>query len=336
MLTKLALLGKNCLENRKLLDEYLPPDEWTMGVWVPGEPDEALFDLVKDVEVMVPAGDVLITRRLVPALAHAQELKFLQIPFAGHDWLAPERLPGGAVACNVTEHASTVAEYVIHGILEQEIGLRRIDADFRSGSWKFSGSVTAGVYHGEIRDKTLGLIGYGNIAREAAKRAAAFDMRVISIARRKRPAPRPLAWLGTRSDLGRLLDESDYVVLACSLTDETRGMIGETELAGMKDTAILVNVSRGPVVDEEALFNALKLRRIRGAVIDVWYAYPGQDDPAPRPSRFPFHELASVVMTPHCGARTREGDTRRWKMIGENLRRWKRGEPLANMVMDHR
>jgi len=169
-----------------------------------------------------------------------------------------------------------------------------------------------------------------------ATRAAAFDLRVISISRRRRPAPRPLAWLGTRTDLDRLLDESDYLVLACSLTDETRGMIGETELARMKDTAILVNVSRGPVVDEKAFFKALKLGRIRSAVIDVWYAYPGQDDPSPRPSRFPFHELASVVMTPHCGARTREGDTRRWKMIGENLRRWKRGEPLANVVMDHR
>ena len=336
MITKIALLGKNCVENRKILDDYLPPAEWETGVWLPGEPDEDLFDLARKVDVMVPAGDVLMSRRLFPALAQCRKLKLLQIPFAGHDWLKPERLPRGAVACNVTEHASTVAEFVIHGILEQEIRLCRIDADFRSGSWKYSGSVTAGAYHGEIREKTLGIIGYGNIGRELAKRAAAFDMRVIAIARNSRPAEEPLAWLGGRADLDRLLDESDYLVLACSLTDETRGLLGESELGRMKDTAILANVSRGPVVDEQALFTALKHRRIRGAFIDVWYAYPTRENPAPLPSRFPFHELDNVIMTPHCAGRTMGGDARRWKTVGENLRQWKQGKPLKNIVMDHR
>jgi phosphoglycerate dehydrogenase-like enzyme len=113
-------------------------------------------------------------------------------------------------------------------------------------------------------------------------------------------------------------------------------MIGRAELERAKDSAILVNVARGPVVDEAALYEALKTRRIRGAFIDVWYTYPGQDNPAPLPSQFPFHELDNVIMTPHCAGRTREGDIRRWKTVGENLRRWRQGEPLMNVVMDNR
>ena len=121
-------------------------------------------------------------------------------------------------------------------------------------------------------------------------------------------------------------------MIACPLTTETRGLIDARRLTLMQDSAVLINIARGELVDESALFTALSDRKIAGAALDVWWRYPDDDDPAPRPSRFPFWDLPNVLMTPHVAAWTDGMLSRRWKKIAANLDRFANGEPLENVV----
>jgi phosphoglycerate dehydrogenase-like enzyme len=121
------------------------------------------------------------------------------------------------------------------------------------------------------------------------------------------------------------------VVLALPLSAETTGIIGASELAAMKPSAFLINVARGDVVDETALYNALRDRTIAGAAIDVWYRYPGADGTG-MPANLPFHELPNVIMTPHIAGSTEPTFFYRWELINENLRRIGTGEPFVNVV----
>jgi phosphoglycerate dehydrogenase-like enzyme len=130
-----------------------------------------------------------------------------------------------------------------------------------------------------------------------------------------------------------LLPQCDFVLIACPLTAETRGLIDARRLRLMRPQAVLVNVARAAIVDEEALFQALSSRSIAGAVLDVWYAYPTAEEPQAKPSRFPFESLDNVTMTPHASAWTDELIARRWRFIAANLDRFARGEALQNVVI---
>ena len=173
---------------------------------------------------------------------------------------------------------------------------------------------------------------YGQIGAEVAKRANAFGMRVIGVRRRQQPTPAFLDWLGTADRLDELLAESDFVIIACDLNDATRGMIDEGQFAKMKPTGVLINVSRGAVVNEADLFRALEQKRIGGAVIDVWYNYLQPDEPDPWPANFPFEKLDNTILSaPECGW-TLEQVARRWSFVARNLNRALKGEPRVNVL----
>jgi phosphoglycerate dehydrogenase-like enzyme len=157
-------------------------------------------------------------------------------------------------------------------------------------------------------------------------------MRILAIAATPRPLEPAPDWLGGPGELDHLLEAADFVVVACPLSEATRGLIGKAELDRMKPGAVLINVARGPIVDEDALFAALRARRIGGAALDTWYRYPEGDDPALRPSRHPFHEQGNVVMTPHCSGWTEGLMARRFALICDNLERLQAGRPLLNQV----
>jgi phosphoglycerate dehydrogenase-like enzyme len=186
--------------------------------------------------------------------------------------------------------------------------------------------------HAELAGKTIGLIGLGHIGAAVARRAKAFDMRVMAVVARPRQAEPNVDWIATRERLDDLLGAADFIVVACPLSAATRGMIGAAELRRMKPSAVLINVARAEIVAEDALFDALKARAIAGAVLDPWYRYPvGVDDPA-EPSRFPFASLANVRMTPHASAWTAEVWQRRVRFFADNFTRLKLGRPLLNVV----
>ena len=135
------------------------------------------------------------------------------------------------------------------------------------------------------------------------------------------------------SELDRMLPECDYVLLCTALGPETEGLIDARRLGLMKRSAFLVNIARGAVVDEDAVYAALRDCTIGGAALDVWWRYPDAAEPERRPSRHPFHELPNVIMTPHCSGWTEGMVARRWAEVAENINRFVRGETLRNVVI---
>jgi phosphoglycerate dehydrogenase-like enzyme len=322
-----VIQGRIAVQFEHLLRKELD-DDWKIHVWDPAKNEPGEF-VAMALEADAIVGGTIPTT-FWPEIPN---LKLFQIPWTGYDFCSAETMPKGIPVCNCFEHESAIAEYVLAGMLEHKIGLRQMDERFRRTGWGGRGPGTS-LYHGEVKGTTVGIVGYGHIGREVAKRAAAFDMRVIGIRRSPQPTPEPLAWLGTPNQLHDLLAESDFVVVACSLDDETEGMIAEAEFAAMKSDGVIINVARGRVIAEEALFNALKNKVIGGAVLDVWYTYIGADGNDVRPSNFAFQDFDNVILSAHESAATLEQVERRWAFVAANLNRAVGGEPLENEVFE--
>ena len=210
---------------------------------------------------------------------------------------------------------------------------RLIATAFREqGNWS-GGGAGGGPLHGEILGKTVGIVGYGKIGREVAKRAAAFGCEVIAANRSPVADKGDASEIYPLAELDRMLPRCDVVVTAAGLGPETRNLIDAGRLGLMKPTALLVNIGRALIVDEEAVFNALKDNKIGGAALDVWWRYPTPAEPLTRPSQFPFHELPNVLMTPHCSSATDGARDRRLSGIAHNIDRYVRGEGLRNVVL---
>ena len=304
--------------------------------WVIGQWDDAAADNGFALE----ASDALITMKFDSHDAEAMpNLKLVQLPGAGFEQIDLDAVPAQCRVCNAFEHEHGIAEYVFAAMLEWQIGIRKMDARLRQGAGEmgFSGGPPS---HGELRGKTVGLVGYGHIGREVAARAKAFGMTVRAVTRTPEKARGPLDpvdQLAGMDQLGVLCEASDFVVVACPLTETTRGLIGTAEFGRMKSSAVLINVARGPVVDEDALFTACAAGQIGGAVIDVWYRYPAVgSDQRLMPSQHPFQDLDNVIMTPHASGWTHELVDRRWRVIAGNLDHLARGEPLCNIVLPPR
>ena len=275
--------------------------------------------------------DAMISMNWPADMPAAPRLRLLQLPGAGLDEVAFDHLPPNAHVCNTFEHQYSIAEYVLAGMLEWNIRLADLQRRFRD-QHDWHGAFFRGPIHGELYRKTAGILGYGRIGKEVARRCAAFDMRVIACSRTAQVDDPFAERVDGMAALPALLGEADYVINTLPLDDTTRGLIDHAAFAAMKKTALVVNVGRGATIDEAALFEALQTRRIGGAVIDVWYQYPRENEPNVRPSRFPFEELDNLIMTPHASAWSDGLLPRRWSHIAHNLDRLARGEPLLNIV----
>jgi phosphoglycerate dehydrogenase-like enzyme len=282
------------------------------------------------------AADVVVANFFTEGMTRAAgNLKLLQAPNAGIDSFRTDRLSANTTVANAYFHGPAIAEYVVMMVLALNRDLLNLDAKFRKGMW--DGSWIGGeVPIAEVPGKSLGLVGYGTIGREVAAltRALGMSIKVISAHPPKRK-PRDVDFWKGPAALPQLLKESDFVVLACPLNKETRGLIGPREFTQMKRSAFLINVARGAVVEEEALYRALKDRRIAGAAIDVWYRYPKTGRPC-HPSRFPFHKLPNVVMTPHVSGWMLGTRQKRFQLVAENIDRLFAGKPLLNVVQGPR
>ena len=179
----------------------------------------------------------------------------------------------------------------------------------------------------ELTGKTLLIYGLGAIGGRLARLAKAFDMRVVGIKRDTAKAPDYVDAVQGPDGFLEALAEADVVALTCPLTDRTRGLIDETALAAMKDTAYLINLSRGPVVDEQALVSALAERRIAGAGLDVF-------DPEPLPATSKLWGFETVIITPHTGGETQAYEENVIDLLAENLNRLRNGESeLLNQIV---
>lgn len=179
----------------------------------------------------------------------------------------------------------------------------------------------------ELRNRNLAIAGYGSIGREAAMRARAFGMRIHAHKRNATLAHGdPLVdRMYTREQLPAMLSLADYLLVCAPLTPETRGMIGEAEFACLKPSCVVLNLGRGPVIDETALVRALAERRIRGAVLDVF-------DTEPLPPEHPLWGFDNVLLSPHCADHTDTWMEEAMAMFLSNFERFAAGEPLLNVT----
>jgi phosphoglycerate dehydrogenase-like enzyme len=206
-------------------------------------------------------------------------------------------------------YADALGEFAIAAMLWFAKDLRRLVRNQDARKWE--------AYTVErLEGQTVAIIGYGGIGQAIGRRAAALGMNVLT-ARRRQEYGDPT--------IEELIEQADYVVVSTPLTPSTRGLISRARIARMKSTAVFINVGRGATVDEEALVDALREGRIRGAALDVF-----ETEPLPESSA--LWELENVLLSPHTADHTADSHTRAMQFFVENLRRFRAGESLENVV----
>jgi len=178
----------------------------------------------------------------------------------------------------------------------------------------------------EISGQTVGILGYGDIGRAVASRAHAVGMRVLATKRHIPGAADPLVERFYKPEAqSEMIALCDYIVATAPLTEETRHMVSDAEFAVMKPTAVVINVGRGPVIDEAALLRALTAKRIKGAGLDVF-------EHEPLPAGHPLYKLENVLLSPHCADHTADWQDQAMRFFLEQYARFEKGEPLKNIV----
>jgi D-2-hydroxyacid dehydrogenase (NADP+) len=287
--------------------------------------------------------DIAFTFSLRPEqFAEAERLRWIHSPAAAvHQFLFPTLVNSDVILTNAREvHGSVVAEHVIAVIFALS---KRIPESVRFQQKHVWGQETLWQNHAapaEIAGATLGLVGLGSIGRNVAQRASALGMNVIAVRHShvsqkqgdvghpsgaKADKPDFVDELLPSSKLSEMLARADYIVLAVPVTDETRGMIGAEQFNQMKRDAHIINVGRGPLIQENGLINALREHRIAGAGLDVF-------DQEPLPADSPLWDLENLLITPHTAGMTTKLWERHYTLFAENLRRFLQGEPLLATV----
>jgi len=322
---KALFLGNVAADTANGILDQLPPG---LNVEILADPQE----LTRSPEAAADA-DILVSNHWRADYPPAPRVRLVQSVATGIELIDFAALPHGVTVCNAFGHETAIAEYILMVMLVWSHRFREIEGDFRArSSWRPSW-VQSGAPHGEILGSTVGIIGLGRVGYEVARRASAFGCRIIAANRSAREPGRGVEHIFSLSELDQMLPECDYVVLSPALRPETEGLIDARRLALMKPTAFVVNIARGTVIDEDAIYSALSNRIIGGAALDVWWQYPNAAEPERRPSRHPFHELPNVIMTPHCSGWTEGMVARRWAEVAGNINRFVRGEPLQNVII---
>ena len=285
-------------------------------------------------EILPQLGDVSVlvslafTREMAEA---APALKLVQVPGAGLDRIDRAALGPRTALANAYGHDVGIAEYVIGAMLACARELCRIDASLRRGQWESVWSGAPVPLWPELAGKTLGILGYGRIGQAVARRALAFDMDVLAIRRDiRRPDPHGLAFLRGPGALDEVLGRADHLAITLALTPDTRGLIGARELALMKPKAILVNVARGAIVDEKALYQHLLANPDFGAGVDAWWHEPRGG--APFRTDYPFFDLPTLIGSPHNSGIVDGVQLAAAGTAAENARRYLRGEPVIGLM----
>jgi phosphoglycerate dehydrogenase-like enzyme len=294
----------------------------------------------EDLADIIGEADVLYAGPVIPVPETAPRLRWVQCHFAGIDNILNEPLYTQSEVMFTTTsgiHAVQMSEYVMMQVLAFAHRLPRMVEDQAKADWhrpRWDRYVPE-----ELRDSTIGIVGYGSIGREIARLAQAFGMRVLVIKRDVRQIENkhyalpgtgdPLAEIPDRiypkEALRSFLGGCDYVVLTVPLTGGTHHLIDAKALSAMRKNAVLINVARGDVVDEQALADALTREKIGGAALDVF-----SQEPLPPDS--PLWALPNTIISPHVSGFSIHYDERATDVFAENLRRFASGEPLINLV----
>jgi phosphoglycerate dehydrogenase-like enzyme len=276
--------------------------------------------------------DILVSNHWRSDYPPAPRLRLVQSVATGVELFDLAALPKGCTISNAFGHETAIAEYVVMTMLALHHRLFQIAGEFRDrGSWATSW-VQSGAPHGEVRGSTLGIVGYGRVGREVARRVVPFGCRILAANRTPRDAEPGVERVYPLDELDNMLPECDTVAICTALGPETTGLIDAHRLALLKPSAVLINIARGQVIDEDALYAALHDGKLGGAAIDVWWRYPNPADPTRRGSLHPFHVLPNVIVTPHNSGWTAGMVRRRWDEIADNINRFWRHDSLINIV----
>lgn len=285
-----------------------------------------------DLEVAFRDAAAVVAVRFDSRIPSSDSIRLVQVPGVGCDEIDRTIFPAKATLCNVYGHGDGVAEYVMLGMLQFCHRLFEADASFRTGSWARSSRMQAPP-HQELSGSTVGIVGYGVIGRSVARHLEGFGVTTL-VCNRSDPGEDALVQEFFRlEDLCKMAGTCDFLVVSVPLVESTIDLIDQNVFAAMKSNALLVNVARGAVVNEHALYNALDRKQIGGAVIDVWYNYPtNSNDDHAKPSTYDFSSLDNVLMTPHISGWTEGTVNRRWASIADNLNRLAARKTLKNIV----
>ncbi len=296
-----------------------------------GRATDELLDAVADARVYMGYG--------IPAevLDHGRRLEWVHSGAAGvagslhSTMLASDVLFTNSAGIHAVPMAETVMAMILHFARGLDVAVRAQ----QEGRWGAPEYWAATAPVSEVGASTVGVVGFGGVGREVARRAAAMGARVVGV---RRGGGDMLTYIfddekykleyqvGTgESVLDHTIGQSDYLVLALPETAETRGIITRERLFAMKPGAVLINVARGRLVDEDALLEALDSGPLRAAGLDVFHTEP-------LPASHPFYRHPRVLMTPHVSATTRGFWDRQTELITDNIGRFARGEPLRNLV----
>jgi D-3-phosphoglycerate dehydrogenase len=288
--------------------------------------DPDLWKKIPDLEGMIPGFDALIVRNQTRVNAHllakARALRVIGRAGAGYDniEISAATQEGVVVAFSPEENAVSVAEHVFALLLSLARKIPAADKSTKGGGWERK------KYHGlELWGKTLGILGLGKIGFRVALRAKAFGMRVLSYDAYLSPTSLHVTESGAHlTSFDRVLSEADFLTLHLPLTPETRGILNESALRKMKKTGFLINTSRGEVLSEADLAQALKKGEIAGAALDVREKEP--------PGESPLHGLDNVIVTPHTAGLTYEAQEKVVDAVAEDVDRVLSGQPALRYV----
>jgi phosphoglycerate dehydrogenase-like enzyme len=311
----LLVLGNPAARHLALLDR-LPERTRILA----GESREPFAGAAAEADaVLCGGGHRALLEQLWPRLA---KLRWIHALAAGLDGLLfPELAESPVVLTNSRGvFAPSLGEFALAGMLWFAKDLDRMRRQQSARQWRQFDVE-------ELRHRNLAIVGYGSIGREAALRARPFGMRIHA---HKRHAALDGVYplvdrMYTREELPAMLSLADYLLVCAPLTPETRGLIGEAELARLKPSCVVLNLGRGPVIDEAALVRALAGGRIRGAVLDVF-------DAEPLPAEHPLWGFGNVLFSPHCADHTATWMEEAMLMFLSNYERFAAGQPLVNLV----
>jgi phosphoglycerate dehydrogenase-like enzyme len=234
--------------------------------------------------------------------------------------LSPEALKRVVITTSSGVHAVPLAEFAILGLLAMAKELPRLIEDQRARAWP---EVRRPVR--ELSGQTLFLLGLGEIGREVARLGKALGMRTVGFRRTEGPPPEWVDEVHGPERLAELAGQADAMVVSLPMTEQTAGLVDRAIIEGLPASCIFVNIGRGGVVDEPSLIDALRDRRIAGAVLDVFATEP-------LPADSPLWTLPNVVVTPHAAALSARENERIAELFADNLRRYLDGRPLRNIV----
>ena len=254
---------------------------------------------------------------------NCRSLRWIHSRSAGlEQTLFPELIASDVLLTNGSGVFSpSLGEFALAAILYFAKDFRRMIRNQMAGQWEpFDVTMISG--------RTLGIVGYGSIGRAIAARARALDMNVLALRRRvsSQTSQDPLVEQVYPSELRlQMLSRCDYVAVTLPLTQQTHHLIGEAEFAAMKKDAVIINVGRGPVIDEVAMIKALSKNTIKGAALDVF-------DQEPLPKSHPFYEMENVLLSPHCADHTPDWLENSMRFFLTQLKRFRGAETLLNVV----